>query len=65
MYSREVKCWDIKVCRDFWNQLKFYFISYQLNMMRIKYMYSSRFKFREDAEEIMILDSLSVSSGIP
>ena len=45
--------------------VKFYFISYQLNMMRIKYMYSLRFKFREDAEEIMILDSLSVSSGIP
>jgi len=61
--SRDAKCSDVKVWRDFWNQLNF--ISYQLKMRRMKKMYRVSFKLREDTEEIMILSSLSASSGIP
>lgn len=34
-------------------------------MRRMKKMYRVRFKLREDTEEILILSSLSASSGIP
>jgi len=61
--SRDAKCSDVKVWRDFWNKLNF--ISYQLKMRRMKKMYRVSFKLREDTEEIMILSSLSASSGIP
>lgn len=60
--SREAKCWDVQVWRDFWNQLNF--ISYQLKM-RMKKMYRVRFNLREDTEKIMILSSFSASGGIP